>query len=343
MEGNQIAVKNRKNLDTALLALGLFLLCGLSYGLTAGKLGFFLDDWYIIWTYRVFGTDRFFEFFLRDRPLFSFVYRVFVPLIKESPLGWQIFAVFAKWLSAMTLWWLLKLLLPEKRWFTYAVAALFLVYPGFKFHYFSVMYSQNYILLAIYILSHVLMVLALRNPKKQIPLTGAALICLLLGIAPMEYYFGLELVRLLLLYLALPKESKPVLSKLLHTLGLYLPYLAVVVGFTAFRVLRSDLYSYQISILDQFQAAPLETINGLLNHMGQGLYDSSVAVWVDLVNSLKTTENKIELLPRMPLILIAFLLSLFFQYRVTHNEQNSVSGRKTLLLSFLIGIYAVLV
>lgn len=343
MDINQAVGNRRENPDTVLLAVGLLLLGSLSYGLTMGKLGYFLDDWYIIWTYKVFGTDKFIDFFLRDRPLFSYVYRAFIPLIKDSPLSWQIFAIFTKWLSAMALWWLLKFLLPEKKWFTYAVAALFLVYPGFKFHYFVVMYSQAYALFAIYLLSYIFMVLALRNPERRALLTGAAMVCQFIGIAPQEYFFGLELVRPVLLFLAIPKDKKTVFSKLLHTLGLYLPYLAVVVGFTAFRVLRSDLYSYQIGFINQIKAAPLETIKNLMLQLIKGLYDSSAAVWIELVNNHKTTENKIELLSRVPLILIAFLLSLFLQYRTNHNERNSVSGPKTPLLLFLLGIYAVLV
>ncbi|HSN95326.1 MAG TPA: hypothetical protein VLR89_09745, partial [Anaerolineaceae bacterium] len=97
------------------LALSLLIVTGLSYGLLAKKMGFFLDDWYIIGTYRAFGVSRFIEYFQGDRPLLSYVYLIFMPIFKDSILGWQIFALIAKWLSALTLWWLLDLTLPSRR------------------------------------------------------------------------------------------------------------------------------------------------------------------------------------------------------------------------------------
>ncbi len=49
-----------------------------------------------------------------DRPLFPIVYQIIIPIIKDSPLSWQIFAIFTKWLAAISLWALLKLLLPKR-------------------------------------------------------------------------------------------------------------------------------------------------------------------------------------------------------------------------------------
>ena len=119
------------------------------------------------------------------------------------------------------------------------------------------MYSQGYALFAIYLLSHIFMVLALRNPKKRILFTAAALACQIIGIAPQEYYYGLELVRPVLIYLVLAEKSKDLKTKLLKSLKVWLPYILILLGFTIFRVLMSSLYSYQIGFLDQFRSAPL--------------------------------------------------------------------------------------
>ena len=335
-------MERRNNLNRALLAVGLLAICGLSYGMTARKLGFFLDDWYIIWTYRTFGAGKFVEFFRGDRPLFSYIYRVFIPIFKDSPLAWQLFAIFTKWLSAITLWILLKLFMPRKEWFTFSVAALFAVYPGFKFHYFAVMYSQGYALFAIYLLSHIFMVLALRNPKRRILFTAAALACQIIGIAPQEYYYGLELVRPVLIYLALTEESKDLKTKLLNTLKFWLPYIFILLGFTIFRVLMSSLYSYQIGFLDQFRSAPIEAIKTLIRGTAKGLVDSIVKVWVDVARNLASVEALREALPRLGLIAIAFLLSLILLVRTTRRHEESVEKRLSPFL-LVLGLYTVLV
>ena len=343
MGGNHIAVNKRECLYTVLLAAGLLLICGLSYGLTASKLGFFLDDWLIIWTYRVFGTNKFYDFFLRDRPLFSYVYKVFIPIIKDSLLGWQFFAIFTKWLSAMTLWWLQKLLLPEKKWFTYAVSALFLVYPGFKFHYFVVMYSQNYALLAIYLLSYTLMILALRNPEKRVLLTILAMLCQFIGIAPMEYYYGLELVRPVLLFLAMPRTNSRFGTNLLATLKNYLPYALVLLGSTAFRVLMRESYSYQIGFIEQFLLTPLEAFKDIFSRMVQGLFASCVTVWIELLRSLYHSQSITNILSRLGLVGAVFGLFLYCINKTVIKLTDSGSEVKKTLILIGLGLYTVLV
>ena len=94
----------------------------------------------------------------------------------------------------------IKLLLPKRDSFTYAVTALFAVYPGFKFHYFAVMYGQNYLLLSLYFLSYIFMMKGLNKNKHNKLFTVLGLICQFIGIAPMELYYGLEFVRPLVLF-----------------------------------------------------------------------------------------------------------------------------------------------
>ncbi len=327
--------------QTAFLSLGLLVICFISYGITLGKVGFFLDDWYIIWTYRTFGAAKFVEFFEGDRPLFSYVYRVFVSIFKDSVLAWQLLAIVTKWLSAVALWILLKMLMPHRKWLTYAVAALFLVYPGFKFHYFSVMKSQGYALFAIYILSHIFMVLAVRNPKKRTLFIAAATISQIIGIAPQEYYYGFELVRPVVLFLSLPEDQKEIKPRLLQSFRFWIPYLMVLVGFTFFRVSQSNLYSYQIGFLDQFKINPTQSILTFLSNMGKGVYESVANVWIALVKDLVEAEDHLNQLIRFGLIVLGGLVSLFFLSKVEHDEQDPIPWKQTAILIGL-AIYVVL-
>lgn len=324
--------------NAVFLPLGLLILCLLSYGTTLGKVGFFLDDWYIVWTYRTFGAAKFVEFFEGDRPLFSYVYRVFVPIFKDSALAWQLFAIFTKWLSGIALWVLLKLLMPKHKWFTYSVAALFLVYPGFQFHYFSVMKSQGYALFTIYILSHIFMVLAVQNPKKRIIYTIAAIICQIIGIAPQEYYYGFELVRPLVLFFSLSKQETDWKKKLLQTFKWWVPYFVVLVSFTLFRVGQSNLYSYQIGFLDQFKLNPLRALITFGSNLLHGLFESSFNVWIQLAKNLIKTKETGSLLSSLGLIVLGGLISLFFLNRAD-NRENDLSKPKFYAILIVIGIF----
>lgn len=325
-------LKKRNLSHTALLPLGLLVICFLSYGITLGKVGFFLDDWYIIWTYRTFGAAKFIEFFEGDRPLFSYVYRFFIPIFKDSALAWQVFAIFTKWLSAVALWVLLKMLMPQRKWLTYAVVALFIVYPGFKFHYFSVMKSQGYALFAIYILSHIFMVLAVRNPNKRLLFTGAAIISQIIGIAPQEYYYGFELVRPVVLFLSLPENVKDLKPRIWQSFKFWIPYLIVLAGFTLFRVSQSNLYSYQIGFLDQFKLDPFQSILTFGTNIANGFFESSINVWILLIKNLVETEEALNLLSRLGLIVLGGLVSLYFLHRAHEHQQDSTSWKQNLIL-----------
>ncbi|MBA4384145.1 MAG: hypothetical protein C0410_05365 [Anaerolinea sp.] len=167
----------------------------LSYGLLIPWLGFYLDDWYIILFQKYFSAENFQLFFKEDRPLFGYVYQVFVPIFKDSRIGWQLFAVFSHALAAVCFWFLLRKVMPQRRKLAAVGALFFAVYPGFQFHWFSVMYSQVYMLFAVYFLSFILMIEGARREKGRIWFTMGAMVCQFIGIAPQESFFGLELIR----------------------------------------------------------------------------------------------------------------------------------------------------
>ncbi|MDI9531393.1 MAG: hypothetical protein WBJ23_02685 [Anaerolineaceae bacterium] len=321
--------------------LGLLLICLLSYGIIAGKLGFFLDDWYIIWTYLTFGAAKFVEFFEGDRPLFSMVYRVFIPIIKDNPLGWQYFAILTKWLAAVSFWQLLRLILPEKNWFTYSVAALFAVYPGFKFHYFSVMYAQNYFLLTIYFLSYIFMILGMKKTKLRVVFVVFGMVFQFIGIAPMELYYGLELVRPVLIFFLLSNKEVGSKVKFWKVIYYWLPYLVVFIGFTLFRVIFSHLYSYQVSLFDQLMQNPIKYAIDLIIRVLRGVFDSFINVWIDIFRSFAHIDSLEQSVFAALLVCISFFTAYFFIHRSNNSDIEKESRRLSLGLQG-VGVYSVL-
>ena len=322
------------------LALGLLILSGLSYGLLANKMGFFLDDWYIVSTYRVFGVSGFIEYFRGDRPLLSYVYLIFMPLLRDSPLAWQIFAIFSKWLSAILFWILLEMLLPNKKLFNYATAMLFGIYPGFKFHYFVIMYSQTYFLMALYFTSYILMLLSFKPGRQRWVFTTLALVCQFIGIAPMEYFYGLELIRPILIFLVLPQLGLKFGKRALTALKFWLPYALVFLSFTAFRVLSSSQYAYQINLLNSLPSTPFRNLLTLGSTLLKGLWDSCVKVWASFAPILEATTDFRGVYLRIGLMLLAFSLALLLFFFLRHKQANSEPRTSTELL--VLGIICIL-
>ncbi|MEL7645597.1 MAG: hypothetical protein AAGU04_04945 [Anaerolineaceae bacterium] len=263
--------------------LFLLLLTILTYGLLTYRQGFYLDDWYIILFKEKLGNEGFLLYFSKDRPFLSYPYVALMALFGESAVSWAIFALVMRWLTTCTFWQLLNKLFPEKKKLWIWAAVLFAVYPGFKFHWFAIMYAFAYIFLTFYFLSFFSMAKALENtstPTRYGLWTLLGLVFLLIGIVPQEYFFGMELFRPVLLWIlmkrAYPENRKAVLRKtILH----WLPYLALVVGFTAYRILQSSTYAYQVGILDQLAAAPLATLLELAKKAVLSVADALAFSW----------------------------------------------------------------
>ncbi len=263
--------------------LFLFLLTILTYGLLTSRQGFYLDDWYIILFKEKLGNEGFLLYFSKDRPFLSYPYVVLMALFGESAVSWAIFALVMRWVATCTFWQLLNKLFPEKKKLWMWAAVLFAVYPGFRFHWFAIMYAFAYIFLTFYFLSFLSMAKALENrsaPALYGLWTLLGLLFLLIGIVPQEYFFGMELFRPVLLWILMkrahPDKPKTVLREsFLH----WLPYLAVLVGFSAYRILQSSTYAYQVGILDQFSAAPLPTLLELAKKALLSVADALALSW----------------------------------------------------------------
>lgn len=318
----------------------LFVILGIiTYGLLISKMGFYLDDWYIVLFQKYFGAGHFAEFFKGDRPFFGFVYDIFVPIFKDSRIGWQLFALATHILTAIVFWYLLELLAPKHKWFNVIAGLFFLVYPGFKFHWFSVMYSQVFFLYAVYFLSFVLMVRAISANKARVWYVIGAMLCQIIGIVPQESFLGLEFVRPILLYIAL-QNIDPVSRKrnLQKTLIWWLPYLVVFISFSMFRVFNSGIYSYQVSILDLVKENPGETLVLLINNVLTGLTQGIVLAWTSTLNIFSGSPFS-----KYNFLLAGFaFLSAAIAYLSIFQQKNEPGekGRKTFAGAIWIGVFS---
>ena len=203
------------------------------------------------------------------------------------------------------------------------------------------MYSQNYAILAVYFLSHIFMILAIRNPKRRCVYTILAMILQFIGIAPMELYYGLELVRPILIFLELRDDTKPLKVQLTRSFKTWLPYLLVLFGFTLFRVGFGQLYSYQLGLVNQLKSDPISTIKQLAVIVFKALVDSIFNVWVDILRQFHAaikSGNSIVVGVSVAAGLFALLL-LFY----SHRTNRTTDSRITSFWLPVLGVYIILV
>jgi hypothetical protein len=114
------------------LSIALVIFVGLiTYAPLLSQLGFYRDDWYLIWTAQSQGAQGILNLFKGDRPFLGWLYVFDYNLLGSSPLNWHIYALIIKIIGALGFLWFMRSLWPNRKIETTFIALLFLVYPGF--------------------------------------------------------------------------------------------------------------------------------------------------------------------------------------------------------------------
>lgn len=328
--------------------VALLFLCVLSFGALVSKLGLYWDDWTIAYYIHFLGPSSFREAFLVDRPLLGGMYVLTTSLLGESPLNWQIFGLLARWLCCLALWWMLRMLWPRYIFQVTAVAFLFAIYPGFTQGYIAITYGNGFIFKALFLLSLGLMLKALRSSGWFWSLYLASLALSGYVMFAVEYFFGLELLRPVLLWLVL-SESPLDLRERSRRLGLYwTPYVVLMLFFLAWR-LQTPTPRGTITIFARLASDPLATGLELGGTVLQDILEVSVLAWkrvLDLAGIF--AYEPVTILKYALIVLGTAVLSLVFllYLRANHRAYTDIpldSRQPWALEAILLGVYALLV
>ncbi|MGD8849899.1 MAG: hypothetical protein PVF18_09260, partial [Anaerolineales bacterium] len=107
---------NRSQKYELLFAIGVLLALGLlAYMPFANRLGFYRDDWYVLWSGRALGPHSIIDLFAFDRPLVGYIYSTVYRLLGENALLWQIYTFTIRLIGALSFFWFIRRLWPSKK------------------------------------------------------------------------------------------------------------------------------------------------------------------------------------------------------------------------------------
>lgn len=320
--------------------LALLALAVLAYGLLLGGLGFYWDDWPWIWIGHTSGVGGMLSIDRLFRPLSGVILAASYLLAGENPQVWQLLALVYRWLAAVSLWWALGQVWPGRGGRVAWVAALFLVYPGFTHQFVAVNSSRHILPLASFFLSLGLMAKAARQPRFSL---GAHTLALLLGLATMlasEYYYGLELLRPLVLWLAL-SDLPGRRRRISRLIWLWAPYLLLAVGVFAWRYLVSLQVNYPVTLISQAQAQPAAALLATARTLLGDLYLTTAGAWAKAFafpSPLVFGERKT--LAYWSLSAGCALLAFLFLHRLGRDHSEAGWWRSALPLGTVAGLLA---
>ena len=119
----------------------------------ASQMGFYWDDWPMLWFKVNRGAEGFAQAFTSDRPFLGHLYKTTASLLSNDPLEWQILTVFFRWAVTAAFWWMLKQLWPDRKREVFWISLLLALYPGFKQMPIVYVWMNAFIMLLAYVLS----------------------------------------------------------------------------------------------------------------------------------------------------------------------------------------------
>ena len=321
------------------IPIALLVLTILSYGLRAFSLGFFWDDWPYLWFFHRFGADGIIRAFEGDRPFLSLIYTLCLTIFGTSTQAWQLFALFARWLCSFGFWLTLAQTWPEHKQKAAWAAFLFAVYPGFTQHWITVIYGQVFFLFAAQFFSIALMLWLARRRHLLARgwIAAGTLLAMALSVFTMfstEYFFGLELLRPVLLWLVLsdPCENtlpdpqarrKSLLVQFKNTAVWWAPYLALMLAFVVWRGLLHPFAGHSLTALESLEKSPFIAVRDLSLTVVKDMLVSSLAAWGQPMEALSAFMNADPAFVIRTLAVIFLTAALCMLYLVRLNSRPS--------------------
>jgi hypothetical protein len=296
----------------------------LAYGLLLPLTGFYWDDWPFAWIAKFLGPAAFIPAFRGFRPFLGPIFFATTSLIPPDPRLWQILALAIRFLSGLSARFALDQAWPNHKRQTLIASLLFLVFPGYSQHWVALTHiNQEWIPLLFCLLSFGFTARALnqksataglhpdgRRPSAFTLNTVVALLFLVVGIFPTEYFFTLEPLRFLLIWSILAGQTNAFRPRLAGALKRWWPYMLVWFADAAWLAYyyRSGAYiSYGVTTAGQ-----LPSVVGLLLAMLDAFWKAGFYAWVQLLAltsaSLAAPAN---LLALGLVVLSSFLLSAY--------------------------------
>jgi len=296
--------------------LYLLVLAFIAYGLFFWQRGFYWDESPWSWIYYRLGPAMLTQTFSTSRPFWGMIYQVMLPLVGPYPERWQLLVIIIHWLTAVQVWWLIRQLWPGQDRLAFIASALFLVYPGLGQNFLGLMYSHFYIVFNFLLLSFNLSLVAVswplrpsgsdssvvggrllrreeRPPRNDgeneggeigrkssiypILLTLVSLLFSVANLLTMEYFYFIELGRIVLFWIVLRGDQKRWIKSALW----FVPYLLTMISVTLWRAFffANQNASYSFNLLSDLKSNPLTAIGDLLTNILRSFWATVPQAW----------------------------------------------------------------
>ena len=299
----------------------------------AHLLGYYNDDWYLIYAGFSQGAEKFHDVFAIDRPLRGYFVGWIFELFGVNPWLYSLGAFLMRCLSALGLMWILRIIWPEERKTIYAAGLLFIVYPGFLDQPNAIDFQSHLwgFALAILSIGCTLQSITISNKLIKVILIVISLATQIIYLMLMEYYIGLEGVRFLLIAYVSWKQDHENLVKLARRIFLrYLPSFLASIGFLYWLTHIFQVQRQTVNVgnmIGYIMEYPMKRLIGMSIHLVKDLLNVIFIAWAEPVYQFAFTSELKLLLIEIGLAIVAggiawFALSLIKDTPIDETQPN---------------------
>jgi len=298
----------------------------LAYGLLFWRHGFYWDDLPMTWIRYELGPAAFTKYFSTARPVWAVLYQLTSFFLPQTPWVWQLFAILWRWLGVLILWQLVRELWPGREQMAVLTGLLFLLYPGFNLQWVAFLTTHFYIVICFFFLSFIFMLRAMKRPERYWVFTIIALLLSALNLWMLEFFYFVELVRIVIILYVLfqVRGAESIWLTLRRAIKHWSLYLLLFMTNVLYRVFVFTNVAYQNKLLTDLRADTINTLIDLLKNISTTLWLVFGRAWetifslpaIDIDGPLTTAMYAVVVL------LVAGITTIFFlRPNLQHNRQ----------------------
>jgi len=310
--------------------LFLFTLIVLCYGVLIPVMGFSGDDWALIWdSYRINNFN-----FIAFRPIAILLYKILAQFLSPIPYQWFLIAIIFRWLGALAIFLFLRELFPDGQKWAGLFAILYAFYPGFIVGYMTLQVIAPLLQPFFLFLSFYLMVIWIKQKKHHWLILFLSLLSATINLTITEYYFFLELLRPIIIWLVLMNQEEPK-SKILR---IWFPYLIIFISGLLWRISLVGISNpYNTSLVNNFISSPLPTLAHFINTV---IRDFQTTILQPMLSAFQIPSNLGPLTLILYLALVLFIgFSVFIYLSFSSNQRGiNLKNKPSALFLLLFGI-----
>ena len=200
------------------------------------KPGIFQDDWFLYAS--KFAHISLYDMFKIDRPGLGIYFDLIKSILGYNIIVWKIYIILLKIVSGFVFYILIGKIFNTRKIINLIVSSFLIIYPGFLQTGESITYQSHYFAFIICMLSIYITLICLTK-RKIFVLLGLYIISIFLEItylSMLDYFIGMEIVRIAIVYLYLRDDKTNWKKRILHTIKQLSPNIIIAVVFVIWKL-----------------------------------------------------------------------------------------------------------